>query len=85
VGDFHQCRSIVITPLNAGQHAAAFSRALSGLAHHRRTDMLDLEELVEHLNTIGYAQWMLWRCRGNTPCAAACWMHILLKLIGRCA
>jgi transcription-repair coupling factor (superfamily II helicase) len=48
--------SIVIVPLNAASMRLRSAEHYSGLARIiRRTDMLDLEELVEHLNTIGYS------------------------------
>ena len=78
--------SIVIAPLNAAVMRLRSAEHYSGLARIiRRTDMLDLEELVQHLNTIGYSAVEWWRCRGNTPSVAACWMPILRKLTDRCA
>src|SRR5436305_13840573 len=48
--------SIVIAPLNAASMRLRSAEHYSGLARViRRTDMLDLEELVEHLNTVGYS------------------------------
>jgi len=55
-------------------------RASSG-----RTDMLDLEELVEQLNTIGYAAVDVVEMPGQYAVRGGLLMHILLKLIGRCA
>ncbi|HEY5029622.1 MAG TPA: transcription-repair coupling factor, partial [Candidatus Angelobacter sp.] len=47
---------IVITTLNAAAMRLHSADHYTGLARIiRRTDMLDLEELVQHLNTIGYS------------------------------
>jgi transcription-repair coupling factor (superfamily II helicase) len=48
--------SIVIAPLNAASMRLHSAEHYSGLARViHRTDMLELEELVQHLNTIGYS------------------------------
>ena len=48
--------SIVIAPLNAAAMRLRSAEYYSGLARIiRRTDTLDLEELVQHLNTVGYS------------------------------
>jgi transcription-repair coupling factor (superfamily II helicase) len=48
--------SIVIAPLNAASMRLHSADHYTGLARIiRRTDMVDTEELVQHLNTIGYS------------------------------
>jgi transcription-repair coupling factor (superfamily II helicase) len=48
--------SIVIVPLNAASMRLRPAEHYSGLARIiRRTDMLDMEELIQHLNTVGYS------------------------------
>ena len=47
------------------EHYAALARTI------RRTDTIEVEELVAHLNTIGYTAMDVVEMPGNTPCAAA--------------
>jgi transcription-repair coupling factor (superfamily II helicase) len=48
--------AIVIAPLNAASMRLRSAEHYSGLARIiRRTDTLDLEELIQHLNTVGYS------------------------------
>ena len=48
--------SIVIAPLNAASLRLRSAEHYSGLARIiRRADTLDLEELIQHLNTVGYS------------------------------
>ncbi|HEY2498467.1 MAG TPA: transcription-repair coupling factor [Candidatus Angelobacter sp.] len=48
--------SIIIAPLNAASMRLRSAEHYTGLARIiRRTDMLDVDELVQHLNTVGYS------------------------------
>jgi transcription-repair coupling factor (superfamily II helicase) len=48
--------SIIVTPLNAASMRLRSADHYAGLARTiRRTEMLDLEELLQHLNTVGYS------------------------------